>query len=502
MNRRTYTRTSLISILLVLVTFNGAFARHTDGRHLSVSHSVPGGQVAVQNPGQQSALAMIATLTQQADVIIIGRVAIVASRLSKNQYNDELIVSDVTIEPEEALKGQMASGQKIALKDLQSGSMGGISMSSSDAPFFAQNTRVVLFLKSNSGGLKVIDGETGKFDIDDSGQIPEVGRSLAQMRIEILSYLSGSRVYLPIVSSKTIPAQFPKTNAEAQKSIEDVEPQFVLTGRRWPDASPIVNFSINNPGFNDEGAGTIQQQNQALSDAANTWNTQGQANITAQANGNTNITNVAVDETNAIIVRNATNPDNTNALATARWSWDEQGRILDCDIVFWDEPHAFSAIGLANATDIQSVATHEIGHCLGLGHSPVRDAVMFESIRAGEIKRQLHQDDVFGIQTIYGRRNAGDQYTDLLLYDTDGTAGFIATTGDGGWQVLRDYHDWRHWSQIVPGNFNGDQYTDLLLYDTDGTAGFIATTGDGGWQVLRDYHDWRHWSQIVPGRFN
>ncbi|KJD42566.1 matrixin family metalloprotease [Paenibacillus terrae] len=50
--------------------------------------------------------------------------------------------------------------------------------------------------------------------------------------------------------------------------------------------------------------------------------------------------------------------------------------------------------------DLVTVAAHEFGHSLGLDHSNVRGSLMFASY-TGE-HRFLHQDDIQGIQSIYG----------------------------------------------------------------------------------------------------
>lgn len=55
-----------------------------------------------------------------------------------------------------------------------------------------------------------------------------------------------------------------------------------------------------------------------------------------------------------------------------------------------------------SAVDLESVAVHEIGHLLGLGHSSVEDAIMYPSISSGIRKVELANDDIMGIQELYG----------------------------------------------------------------------------------------------------
>ncbi|KAK1432822.1 hypothetical protein QVD17_09723 [Tagetes erecta] len=60
------------------------------------------------------------------------------------------------------------------------------------------------------------------------------------------------------------------------------------------------------------------------------------------------------------------------------------------------------AIGAkASAFDVETVALHEIGHLLGLGHSQYQNAIMWSMISSGTVKG-LNSDDIQGIKALYG----------------------------------------------------------------------------------------------------
>jgi len=72
------------------------------------------------------------------------------------------------------------------------------------------------------------------------------------------------------------------------------------------------------------------------------------------------------------------------------------GQIIKADIIF--NPNITYTTGGTDGTDLQVVATHEIGHFFGLDHSAVVRAIMFPF--AGDLTT-LGYDDVAAISTVY-----------------------------------------------------------------------------------------------------
>jgi len=103
----------------------------------------------------------------------------------------------------------------------------------------------------------------------------------------------------------------------------------------------------------------------------------------------------------------------TGVLAATFLTSDAAGTLTDADIVFGSSV-AFSTSSSpdASAYDLEAIATHEIGHFLGLEHCGLARATMVPYTDRGEIQqRTLHSDDEIGA---------------TLLYPEDG---FLASTG-------------------------------------------------------------------------
>ncbi|KAL3627384.1 hypothetical protein CASFOL_028747 [Castilleja foliolosa] len=117
---------------------------------------------------------------------------------------------------------------------------------------------------------------------------------------------------------------------------------------------------------------------------------------------------------------NETN-DYTSADITIGWYSGDHGDGMPFDSALGTLAHAFSpedgrlhldaaerwAVDFARdrsevAVDLETVATHEIGHILGMGHSSDEHAVMYPIINPRTRRVELGLDDVKGVQALYG----------------------------------------------------------------------------------------------------
>jgi hypothetical protein len=79
------------------------------------------------------------------------------------------------------------------------------------------------------------------------------------------------------------------------------------------------------------------------------------------------------------------------------------GEIIEADILF-NPSFAFSTEATATPpgfSDVLAVATHEVGHLLGLDHTPLPSAIMFPLVAGRYFSRTLTLDDTIGVSTLY-----------------------------------------------------------------------------------------------------
>ena len=169
---------------------------------------------------------------------------------------------------------------------------------------------------------------------------------------------------------------------------------YSLSAYKWA-VSPVVVYL--NPTNMDVTASAAET---AVRSALSTWSTQSGSASRYQYGGRVADTNTAVDGRNVVIFRNASSG---GALAST-YSWTSGGSRVDSDVVFWDASYQFftGTSGCSGGAYIEDVATHELGHSLGLGHSSVTEATMYGAYTwCSTAMRTLASDDLAGLQALY-----------------------------------------------------------------------------------------------------
>ena len=123
----------------------------------------------------------------------------------------------------------------------------------------------------------------------------------------------------------------------------------------------------------------------------------------------TNRSGLNLDEQNTISWRRIAP---RNIIAVTRLWYDAAGQIVEFDIAFnaflkWGiDPDDEGPISLSKMYDVQNIATHEVGHVVGLAdlyEDQYRELTMYGYGKTGEIiKISLEEGDISGAQYLYG----------------------------------------------------------------------------------------------------
>ena len=91
-------------------------------------------------------------------------------------------------------------------------------------------------------------------------------------------------------------------------------------------------------------------------------------------------------------------PGGTGIVALTPVWFSNSGVITDADILFNGQDFEFTTSGVPGRFDVQDVATHELGHLLGLDHTDWAGGTMYPYVDPTVIlHRSLAQDEVHGL---------------------------------------------------------------------------------------------------------
>ncbi|MGE0593030.1 MAG: hypothetical protein AB7G23_07480 [Vicinamibacterales bacterium] len=122
----------------------------------------------------------VAARVRTADRVVVATVSDVASRFAVNQFGDRLIVSDVTLSVDEAMKGAFAP---VLSMTVEGGTVGDLTLQVSDMPMVRRGERLVLFLRERGAGRHEPVGRGDGIErIDRAGRLGRAGLSLDELR--------------------------------------------------------------------------------------------------------------------------------------------------------------------------------------------------------------------------------------------------------------------------------------------------------------------------------
>ncbi|MPZ78109.1 MAG: matrixin family metalloprotease [Deltaproteobacteria bacterium] len=461
-------------------------------------------------------------LVRQAAAIVQGQVTRIESHWDAGKKQ---IYTHITVQVEEVLKGELAQTE-LTIKQA-GGTVGGLHSWVHGSPEFVVGERVLLFLTANSDGTpRVLGLYQGKFSVILDAQTGEqiayrnprpegvrvLGRSsanqtapgsslsmrpLAGFKAEIAAQLSVERI--PSSSAKSM------HSTPVSQGVVESRDEFTFLGSpsRWfePDAGLSIAMMMNSQGEpSAPGSGFAQ-----IRTAYQAWSTVIGSTFRFQDGGFTSAQGFSADGVNAISFGDPLGQidppqDCSGTLAiggyfrsaseTRAINGQTFFRILEGDIVFND---GWQGCGFyEDFSNLAEVATHELGHVLGLDHSPDVNATMYAFAHFDGRSAALQSDDVSGVNFIYPKSVStnqiqyadvnGDGSADSVNFDISGGAGIWVSLASNTDSTLPDMwlqHGPSTPDQIQYADVNGDGKADALYFDTLRSDGVWVSLSTG-----------------------
>jgi hypothetical protein len=460
-------------------------------------------------------------LIRQANTIVVGQV----TRIDGHWYAAKAqIYTHIGIRVEEVLKGELRETE-VTVKQL-GGTVGGLRSWIFGSPEFVMGERVLLFLTPNSDGSpRVLNLYEGKFSIVPDSRTGEQFASRYSMPegVQLLAPSGTNPTSAsPIVEMRALSrfkteiaaqAAQEQANRSAALSILHALPgdivenherfSFLGTASRWfePDSNNQVSMFLNSQGEANAPGGGFEQ----IRNAYQAWSTVLGTTFRFHDAGFTSAQGFAFDGINAVSFDDPLGQidpplgcSGTLAIGGFFRSTNQTGvangqtffRILEGDLVFAD---GWQGCGFyENFNNLAEVATHELGHVLGLGHSSDTTATMNAFAHFDGRGAAIQTDDIAGINFIYPKNvSIGQiQYADVNGDGKVDTLNFDVSGGSGGWVSLSTGTDptvpemWLQHGPSTPdqiqyADVDGDGKADALYFDTFRSNGIWVSLSTG-----------------------
>ncbi|MEI6093128.1 MAG: matrixin family metalloprotease [bacterium] len=183
------------------------------------------------------------------------------------------------------------------------------------------------------------------------------------------------------------------------------------SGARWKNFPVSMRLNPANSGL---PSAEVQR---VITNAMSSWNTGVSEEVLAISAVNNTVTastGMDMDGINSITFSssfredsNGFDPDVTVAIGG---QYGNDSDMVDAFIIFnsesvaWSTDRAISSNKSLYGDDLETIALHELGHVLGLGHSQINTAAM-SAARTSRIVRDLAQDDIDGAKYLINSAN-------------------------------------------------------------------------------------------------